>query len=78
MQHLIEDDTDIPCCMACAVPLKDGDKVYNELDGGIIHADCCGPERENYYGENEQPLADGEPIPEPRIWTPDTPALTDQ
>lgn len=69
--HEIEDNADVQCCMACAVPMKDGDKVYNELDGGIIHADCCGPERENYYGADEQPLEDGEPIPEPWIWHPD-------
>lgn len=69
MSHEIEDDEDVPCCMACAVPLKTGDEVYNELDGGIIHADCCGTERESYFGVDEQPLADSEPIPPPWKWT---------
>lgn len=67
--HEADDDLEVICCMACAKQLVEGDKVYNEKEGGYIHADCCGPERESYYGEDEQPLKDGEPIPDPWIWS---------
>jgi len=63
------DDTDT--CIACAVPLVDGDMVYSDAGGGCIHAACCGPERESYVGNDGKPLKDGEPIPAPWPWTAD-------
>lgn len=68
------DDDDVPACIACCEALKERDDVYHELSGGYVHASCLGPERENYYGDDERPLAEGEPIPAPWKWTPDRPA----
>lgn len=56
-------------CLACDVPLQEGDEVLNDVSGGIIHARCCGPERESYVGEDGEPLKDGEPIPKPWKWS---------
>lgn len=62
--------TDEPeACIACNVPLVDGDMVYSESSGGCIHEACCGPGRESYVGID--PLKDDEPIPTPWRWTHD-------
>jgi hypothetical protein len=52
-------------CIACNVALKDGDLVHHDASGGLIHAACCGPERESYTGADGDPLKEGEPIPQP-------------
>lgn len=54
-------------CIACAVDLKEGDAFYPDESGGVIHAACCGPERE-CYTRNGRPLRRNEPIPAPQIW----------
>jgi hypothetical protein len=56
-------------CEACGDAFEDGDMVYWLADDtGHIHADCCGPERESYVGEDGEPLKDGDPIPQPFAW----------
>lgn len=62
-----------PRCIACDDLIEDGDQVYNDADGGLIHAVCCGPERASYTGPDGEPLAVGEPIPEPWVWRVATP-----
>jgi len=64
----IDADDAEPICIACGEKIEDGDPVYNDMDGGFIHAECCGPGRESYTGPDGEPLADGDPIPEPWIW----------
>lgn len=59
----------VTLCIACEMPLRKGDKYYADVSGGFLHADCTGPEREGYVGADGEPLKDGEPIPEPMIWT---------
>lgn len=56
------------CCIACAVAFKDDDGYYPEVDGGFIHATCCGPERECYVGGDGEPLGLDDPIPAPSRW----------
>lgn len=56
-------------CIACDVPLIDGELVYSDASGGFIHAACCGPEREGYTNADGEPLKDGEPTPAPWKWT---------
>ena len=63
MNHPNDEDR----CIACDVPLKDGDAYYPDADGGSVHAACIGPERE-CYTRNGEPLKDGDCIPEPYIW----------
>lgn len=66
---LIDDDAEI--CQACGKALNDGDLVYSDLSGGgEFHAACLGPERENFVGEDGEPLKEGEPIPEPYMFRP--------
>lgn len=55
-------------CIACAVPLNDGDLVLSDESGGCIHAACCGPERESYANGDGEPLGPDDPIPEPWPW----------
>lgn len=57
-------------CMACGDLLMPGDPVYDDASSGILHAGCCGPERESYTF-NGEPLGPDNPIPEPRIWARD-------
>lgn len=53
-------------CIACAKPLNAGDMVLLDIgEGGLIHAECCGPERENYCDADGEPLAADAPIPTP-------------
>lgn len=52
-------------CTACDVAFIEGDLVHNEAQGGLIHAACCGPERESYYKGDGEPLEPGDPIPTP-------------
>jgi hypothetical protein len=58
-------------CIACGVPFSSGDRVYDDINnGGTMHAECCGPERECYVNADGDPIADGEPIPQPYGWQP--------
>lgn len=68
---MTEIDDDIPSrCIACAEVFQEGDEVFNEKDGGFIHAKCCGPEPEAYFvGDEQRPLFPGEVIPKPFRWT---------
>lgn len=56
-------------CIACDDLLIEGQDVYHDAGGGIIHAACCGPERESYTGPDGEPLGDGDRIPTPWRWT---------
>jgi hypothetical protein len=58
-------------CIACAVPFEAGDAYYDDVNGGGVHADCLGPERESYVGPDGEPLGPDDPIPAPSIWWPD-------
>lgn len=57
-------------CIACDVPFAAGDLVLSEASGGLIHAACCGPERESYVNADGDPLSDDEPIPAGWPYTP--------
>jgi len=50
-------------CIACNLPFAGGELVLSEAGGGLIHAACCGPERESYTGKDGGPLGPDEPIP---------------
>lgn len=56
-------------CIACQEPMKSGQSYYSDVSGGVIHAECCGPERESYTKRDGEPLGPGDPIPAPSIWT---------
>ena len=47
-----DDDLEVVCCMACAKQLVEGDRVYRELEGGFIHAECCGDDPESFFDED--------------------------
>lgn len=55
-------------CMACGAVLQPGDPIYDDASGGVLHANCCGPERESYM-RGDEPLGADDPIPEPDIWS---------
>lgn len=55
-------------CFACGHAFKDGDAVYEDMNEGLIHAACCGPEPEAYSGPDGEPLKPGDPIPAPFIF----------
>ena len=64
-----EDEDESETCVACSVAFEEGDDILNDAHGGFIHAACCGPERESYFGADGDPLKEGEPIPTPFKWT---------
>jgi len=55
-------------CIACAEAFKEGDLVYNDVNGGCVHAGCLGPEQESYVGADDKLLLVGEPLPKPHKW----------
>jgi hypothetical protein len=58
-------------CLACEKILREGDPYYHDASGENLHASCCTPTRDYFTGENGEPLAASEPIPEPLIWSED-------
>ncbi|MFK5600205.1 hypothetical protein ACFZ8E_24880 [Methylobacterium sp. HMF5984] len=62
-------------CFACGHAFKDGDPVYEDVNEGLIHEGCCGPEPESYSGPDGEPLKPGDPIPAPFIYRADPGAL---
>ncbi|CDZ67648.1 Hypothetical protein NGAL_HAMBI2605_59290 [Neorhizobium galegae bv. orientalis] len=67
-------------CLACNEVIEDGERVYDDfVNGGVGHADCCGPEPEGFTDGDGNPLKPGDPIPEPYIWRSEgsTPDLSD-
>lgn len=46
-----------------------GEPYLPDVNGGVIHARCCGPERESYAHLDGEPLGPHEPIPTPMIWS---------
>lgn len=70
MGFLAGDDS-VDRCIACEGVFADGDLVHNEALGGLIHAACCGPERESYFKNDGEPLDPGDPIPTPFAYSRD-------
>lgn len=57
-------------CEACGGPMVEGDAYYSDLvNGGVLHADCVGPEPEGFTDGDGNPLAPDAPIPAPLIWS---------
>lgn len=56
-------------CFACGKPFVEGQLVLPDVNEGLMHAACCGPEREAYVGDDGEPLKDGEPIPTGFPWS---------
>lgn len=67
---MIERADDAEICFACSKPFLEGEMVLPEVSEGLIHAACCGPEREAYVGADGEPLKDGDPIPTGFPWSP--------
>lgn len=65
---LVDDGTDR--CIACAAPLRTGERVLDDANGGVIHAACCGPERESYTGPDGEALGPNAPIPQGYAYEP--------
>lgn len=64
-------DGGVTLCLACAEALVEGDEYFPDVSGDVLHAQCCGSERESYVkdvGTGEQ-LGPNDPIPAPQIWT---------
>ena len=62
---MLEDDEPERCTI-CGKTLKQGELVYHdEGDGGFGHAECCGKDPESFVDEDGNPLAAGDPLPEP-------------
>ncbi len=61
---------EIERCFVCNEPFVKGVLVLSDVSDGLMHAACCGPERESYVGADGEPLKDGEPIPTGWPWEP--------
>ncbi|WP_312139382.1 hypothetical protein [Brevundimonas sp.] len=55
----------MPKCLACAEPIKVGDKYYNDVSGDLIH-DKCTADDSFVDLETEAPLTYR---PTPHVWT---------
>lgn len=61
-----ETDPKAERCVPCASVLHEGDSVYYEHgEGGHIHSWCAGDDAKSFVDEDEMPLKDGDPLPEP-------------
>lgn len=63
-----QSEDDVERCIACDKPLKAGELVLPDAEGGTIHTACCGPERESYTGADGGPLAPNDPIPQGYVY----------
>lgn len=71
--HRIEAD-EPPRCFACGEPIQLGQMVIQDISEGLMHAACCGPDRNAYvHLDDGSPLGADEPIPTGHPWYPDTP-----
>ncbi len=53
-------------CTICGKALKDSDMVYfDHGDGGYVHSECAGDDRESFVDDEGNPLAEGDPLPKP-------------
>lgn len=60
---------DLTACIACRMALLDDDQVFADIDGGFLHAACCGPERESYVDLGTgDPIGPDDPIPTGFRW----------
>ena len=62
-------EEDLILCIACGMAFIDDDQAFADIDGGFIHAGCCGPERESYVDlETGEPIGPNDPIPTGFRW----------
>ncbi|MDH7785068.1 hypothetical protein QBD01_001068 [Ochrobactrum sp. 19YEA23] len=53
-------------CIACSKVVQEGELVFHEYgEGGLIHAECLGSDRESYCSDDGQPLGPDDPLPTP-------------
>jgi len=69
-----QSEDDVERCIACDKPLKAGELVLPDAEGGTIHTACCGPERESYTGADGGPLGPNDPIPQGYVYEGEQPA----
>ncbi len=59
-------DEDNFTCIGCGNVIQDGELVFHEHgEGGLIHAECAGPERDSYCTDEGEPLGPDDPLPTP-------------
>lgn len=59
----------VESCIACGKPMKVGDKFFPDVDGGYLHAECLGDDREGFVDmRTGDQIPDDAPIPQPQIW----------
>lgn len=67
---LIAYDPDAARCEACDERMEEGDTYFpDHNNGGVLHAECVGPEREGFTDGEGNPLAPDSPIPTPLTWS---------
>ena len=69
IQEAIDDWIGTQSRCKCGDLILPGQLLLGSGDGGFLHAECCDPEPESYVDENDEPLKEGDPIPEGFIWT---------
>ncbi|TCQ82601.1 hypothetical protein EDF68_101992 [Ochrobactrum sp. BH3] len=53
-------------CIGCGNVIRDGELVFHEHgEGGLIHAECLGSDRESYCNDDGEPLGPDDPLPAP-------------
>ncbi len=70
-EHLAEDIaraalSEDEACPICGIAFQADDDCLHDFDLGIVHASCCGPERENYVNlDTGESLGPDDPLPTP-------------
>lgn len=61
----------VDACIACCRPFQSGDMVIDDMSGGSLHVECCGPERESYVKDLDtgEALGADDAIPTGHAWT---------
>lgn len=69
IQSAIEDWIGDQSRCECGDLILPGQTVIRSVDGGFLHYDCCGDDREGFVDENDEPLAADAPLPQGFVWT---------
>lgn len=69
----VANSEDQEICFACGEPLLPGQLVLQDVEEGLMHRACCGPEREAFCNlATGEPLGPDEPLPEGFPYAPAT------
>ncbi len=72
MSDIYISDDEAERCFICDIEFKPGDRVLDDVSGGVGHRACYGDDRESFVKDldTEEPLGPNDPLPTGRVWEP--------